>query len=423
MAEPRRVVVTGLGAVTPVGNSVKDAWNNLVAGYSGIDTITLFDPTGFEVRIGGEVKNFRPEEHIPSKELRHMDRSSKFALVAAKEAFGDSGLNMDAECPERVGVIFGTAAGGVEKVLSQQKILLERGPDRVSPMFLPHFLPDSASGLVAIMFGTEGPNMAVASACATGSHAVGEALKTIQRDDADVMLAGGTEASILPVIFAGFINMRALSARNDDPRAASRPFDADRDGFVISEGAAVLVLEEAGHAERRGARIYAEVVGYGSGNDAWHMVQPRDQGAGAAKVMRTALRDAERTSGLAPTDIGYINPHGTSTPYNDRFETAAIKEVFGDHAAQLAVSSTKSMTGHMFGAAGAIEALVCVKALETGCLPPTINYQTPDPECDLDYVPNRARQWRPTAAMSNSFGLGGHNSSVIFRAYDGPLSQ
>jgi beta-ketoacyl-acyl-carrier-protein synthase II len=417
MPEARRVVVTGLGAVTPVGNCVAETWSNLVNGCSGIDTISLFDATPFEVRIGGEVKNFKPEEHISPKELRHMDRGSKFALVAAKEASADAALKMTAECVERVGVIFGTAAGGVEKMLGQQQILIERGPDRVSPMFLPHFLPDSASGLVAIMLGAEGPNMAVASACATGTHAVGEALKTIQRDDADVIIAGGTEASILPVIFAGFINMKALSARNAEPARASRPFDADRDGFVISEGAAALVLEELSHAEDRGARIYAEVVGYGSGNDAWHMVQPRDQGAGAAKVMRAALRDAARTCSLAPSDVGYINAHGTSTPYNDRFETAAIKDVFGEHAATLAVSSTKSVTGHMFGAAGAIEALACVKAIETGWLPPTINYETPDPECDLDYVPNRARQWTPTAAMSNSFGLGGHNSTVIFRVY------
>jgi 3-oxoacyl-[acyl-carrier-protein] synthase II len=416
MPEPRRVVVTGLGAVTPVGNTAPESWANLLAGCSGIDTITLFDTTAFSVRIGGEVKNFRAEDHIASKDLRHMDRSAKFALVAAKEAVADAALELPAACPERVGVIFGTAAGGVEKVLTQQQILLERGPDRVSPMFLPHFLPDATSGLVAIAIGAEGPNMAVASACATGSHAVGEALKTIQRDDADIMVAGGTEASILPVIFAGFINMRALSARNDDPKKASRPFDADRNGFVISEGSAVLVLEDAEHARARGAHIYCEVVGYGSGNDAFHMVQPRDQGSGAAKVMRFALRDAARTAGLVPDDIGYINAHGTSTLYNDRFETAAIKDVFGDHARQLAVSSTKSMTGHMFGAAGALEALVCVKALETGWLPPTINYEHPDPECDLDYVPNKARRWEPMAAMSNSFGLGGHNATVVFRA-------
>src|ERR671939_123964 len=373
MPEPRRVVVTGLGAVTPVGTSVPETWANLLAGCSGIDTISLFDPSGFGVRIGGEVKNFKPEEHISSKDLRHMDRSARFALVAAKEASADAGLDMAAECAERVGVVFGTAAGGVEKVLSQQQILLERGPDSVSPMFLPHFLPDSASGLVAIALGAEGPNMAVASACATGSHAVGEAFKTIARDDADVVVAGGTEASMLPVIFAGFINMRALSARNDDPQKASRPFDAGRDGFVISEGAAVLVLEEASHARQRGARVYCEVVGYGSGNDAFHMVQPRDQGAGAAKVMRAALRDAERHVGLKPEDVGYINAHGTSTPYNDRFETAAIKDVFGEHAHDLAVSSTKSMTGHMFGAAGAVELIATAMAIKSGVIHPTIN--------------------------------------------------
>src|SRR5229473_2979256 len=417
MPEPRRVVVTGLGAVTPVGNSVLETWSNLLAGCSGIDTLTLFDTSAFGVKIGGEVKNFKPEELIPSKELRHMDRSAKFALVATKGALADAALDIAAECPERVGVIFGTAAGGLERVLIQQQILLERGPDRVSPMFLPHFLPDSASGLVAISLGAEGPNMAVASACATGSHAVGEAFKTVLRDDADVMFAGGTEASIIPVIYAGFINMRALSSRNDEPKRASRPFDAERDGFVISEGAAVLVLEEAAHAAQRGARVYCEVVGYGSGNDAFHMVQPRDQGAGAAKVMRAALRDASRSVGLRAVDIGYINAHGTSTPYNDRFETAAIKNVFGEHARRLLVSSTKSMTGHMFGAAGALEGLACVKALETGWIPPTINYEHPDPECDLDYVPNKARTWQPTAAMSNSFGLGGHNATVVFRTY------
>jgi 3-oxoacyl-[acyl-carrier-protein] synthase II len=417
MPEPRRVVVTGLGAVTPVGNSVPETWSNLLAGCSGIDTLTLFDTSAFSVKIGGEVKNFKPEELIPSKELRHMDRSAKFALVATKEAVADAALDMATQCPERVGVIYGTAAGGLDRILTQQQILLERGPDRVSPMFLPHFLPDAVSGLVAISIGAEGPNMAVASACATGSHAIGEAFKTIQRDDADIMLAGGAEASLIPVIVAGFINMRALSTRNDDPRRASRPFDADRDGFVISEGSAVLVLEEAEHARKRGARIYCEVVGYGSGNDAFHMVQPKDRGAGAAKVMRHALRDASRTAGMAAEEIGYINAHGTSTPYNDRFETAAIKDVFGEHARHLLVSSTKSMTGHMFGAAGTLEGIACVKALETGWIPPTINYEHPDPECDLDYVPNKARKWQPTAAMSNSFGLGGHNATVVFRLF------
>jgi 3-oxoacyl-[acyl-carrier-protein] synthase II len=419
MTAARRVVVTGLGAVTPLGLTAAQTWDALLAGRSGIDCITSFDTSGFSVRIGGEVKGFKPEERITSKELRHMDRSSKFALVASLEAVEDAQIDLPAECPERVGVIFGTAAGGVERLLAQQQVLLERGPDRVSPMFLPHFLPDSASGLVALTLGAEGPNMAVASACATGSHAAGEAFKTIARDDADVVLAGGTEASMLPVIFAGFINMRALSARNEEPQKASRPFDAQRDGFVISEGAAVLILEELEHARRRGAPVYCEVVGYASGNDAFHMVQPKDQGAGAAKVMRAALRDAQRHAGLQSEHVGYINAHGTSTPYNDRFETAAIKEVFGPHARRLAVSSTKSMTGHMFGAAGAIEALACARALETGWLPPTINYEFPDPECDLDYVPNTARRWQPTAAISNSFGLGGHNATLVLKAYRG----
>ncbi len=411
----RRVVVTGLGAVTPLGLTAADTWDALVAGRSGIDTVTLFDPTGFGVRIGGEVKGFKPEEHIPAKELRHMDRSSQFAVVAAAEAVADATLDLAPARAARVGMVIGTAAGGVERLLAQQQVLLERGPDRVSPMFLPHFLPDTASGLIAIMLEAEGPNMSVSTACATGTHAVGEAFETIRRDDADVMLAGGTEASILPVIFAGFINMRALSTRNDEPQKASRPFDAQRDGFVIGEGAAVLVLEELEHARRRGARVYCEVVGYASGNDAFHLVQPKDRGAGAAKVMRAALDKAARHVGLRPEEVGYINAHGTSTPYNDRFETMAIKDVFGDHAYRLSVSSTKSMTGHMFGAAGAVEALACVKALQTGCLPPTINYEVPDQECDLDYVPNRARPWAPTAAISNSFGLGGHNSTVVFR--------
>jgi 3-oxoacyl-[acyl-carrier-protein] synthase II len=411
------VVVTGLGAVTPLGVTAPATWDGMLSGCSGIDTISLFDTTGFGVRIGGQVRDFKPEDFIPPKELRHMDRSSKFALVSAKESVADAAIDMSAECAERVGVIYGTAAGGVERVLTQQQVLLERGPDRVSPMFLPHFLPDSASGLVAIALGAQGPNMAVASACATGSHAVGEAFKTIARDDADVVLAGGTEASLLPVILAGFINMRALSERNDDPSRASRPFDAGRDGFVISEGAATLVLEELEHARARGAPVYCEVVGYASGNDAFHMVQPSDQGAGAARVMRHALVDAKRNVGLQPEEVGYINAHGTSTPYNDRFETAAVKTVFGEHAYELAMSSTKSMTGHMFGAAGTVEALACAMALKTGWLPPTINYEVPDPDCDLDYVPNKARPWEPRVAMSNSFGLGGHNATVIFRAY------
>ena len=325
-----------------------------------------------------------------------MDRSAKFALVAAKEAVADAGLDIVGDCPERVGIIFGTAAGGVDACSSSSRSCSSAGPIRVSPMFLPHFLPDSASGLVAIALGAEGPNMAVASACATGSHAVGEAFKTIPRDDADVIVAGGTEASILPVIFAGFINMRALSSRNGEPKQASRPFDAERDGFVIAEGSAVLVLEEAEHARQRGARIYCEVVGYGSGNDAFHMVQPKDQGAGAAKVMRAALRDAAAHGRAgARGDRLHQRPwhrrRRTTTASRPRRSRTSLASTPGD----LAVSSTKSMTGHMFGAAGALEALVCVKAIETGWLPPTINYEHPDPDCDLDYVPNKARRWEP----------------------------
>ena len=334
-AAPRRVVVTGLGAVTPLGLTAPATWEAMVAGRSGVGPITCFDATDFEVRIAAEVKGFKPEEHIPPKELRHMDRNAQFAMVAAKEAVQDARLEITPNNSERVGIIFGTAAGGVARVLSQEQVRLERGPDRVSPMFLPHFLPDTASGLVAIALGAEGPNMAVASACATGTHAVGEAFETVVRDHADVMLAAGTEASLLPVIFAGFINMRALSGRNDEPERASRPFDKDRDGFVIGEGAATLVLEELEHARARGAHVYCEVVGYGSGNDAFHMVQPKDQGAGAAKVMRAALRDAERHVGFRPDEIGYVNAHGTSTPYNDRFETAAIKDVLDRKSTRL----------------------------------------------------------------------------------------
>lgn len=410
----RRVVVTGLGAVTPLGLNVSETWDAMLQGCSGIATLTRFDTSDFGVRIGGEVKGFRPEGIAPPKELRHMDRGALYALSAAREAAVDAHLDMQTEERDRVGVYFGTAAGGVERLLAQQQVLVERGADRVSPMFLPHFLPDTASGLIAIALGAEGPNLAVASACATGSHAVGEAFEVIVREQADVVVAGSTEASILPVIYAGFINMRALSSRNDDPQRASRPFDRYRDGFVIGEGSGALILEDLAHARRRHARIYCEVVGYGSGNDAFHMVQPSDQGVGAARTMRAALTRASRHAQLQPEDVTYINAHGTSTAYNDLFETMAVKQVFGEHAYKLAISSTKSMTGHLFGAAGSVEAIACVKAIETGWLPPTINYEFPDPDCDLDYVPNHAREWVPAAAMSNSFGLGGHNASIIF---------
>jgi 3-oxoacyl-[acyl-carrier-protein] synthase II len=425
----RRVVVTGLGAVTPVGLNVEATWESFLAGRSGIGPITIFDAADLEVRFAGEVKGFSADGAASPKELRHLDRSTQFALVAAREAVADAGITIRTESSvlspqssvpaERVGIVVGTGAGGVAKILDQERVMAERGPNRVSPMFLPHFLADSASGVLAINLGAEGPNMAVTSACATGTHAVGEAFETIRRDDADVVLAGGTEASILRVIFAGFINMRALSSRNECPERASRPFDRDRDGFVIGEGAAILCLEELEHARSRGARIYCEVVGYGSGNDAYHMVAPSENGRGAAQVMRAALRKAAGHAGLRPEHVDYINAHGTSTPLNDKFESMAIKEVFGDHARDLVVSSTKSMVGHLFGAAGAVEALACVKAIQTGSIPPTINYETPDPDCDLDYAPNQARERPVRAAMSNSFGLGGHNSCIIFQAVDG----
>ncbi len=411
----RRVVVTGLGAVTPVGNDVPSTWESLVNGRSGIGRITLFDPSPFSVQIAGEVKGFDPTPHINPKELRHMDRSVQFALVAANEAVADAGLDIRAGDPFEVGIIFGSAAGGVSQILRQQKVLDERGPSRVNPFFLPHMLADTASGVLAISLGAEGPNMAVVSACSTGGHAIGEAMELIRRGDASVVICGGAEAPILPVILAGFINMRVLASGNGDPEKACRPFDARRDGFVISEGAAVLVLEELEHALKRGARIYAEIVGYGAGNDAYHLVAPRDMGEGAAKVMRMALRK----SGLRPEEVDYINAHGTGTPLNDEFETTAIKSVFNDHARRLAVSSTKSMSGHTMGAAGALEAIVCVLAIRDNIIPPTINYEVPDPKCDLDYVPGVARPQEVRVAMSNSFGLGGHNSCLIFRKFEG----
>jgi beta-ketoacyl-acyl-carrier-protein synthase II len=408
-----RVVITGLGAVTPVGNTVAETWQAFVAGRSGIATITHFDPSDYEVKIAGEVKGFSLDGLVSPKEARHMDLCSQYAVTAACEAVADAGLRITPEKADQVGVIFGSGGGGVQRLLEQERIRVERGPDRVSPFFLPHFLTDSASGILAIILGAMGPNMAVVSACATGGHAIGEAFETVRRGDAEAMIAGGTEAAIVPVIVAGFINMRALVGDNDHPERASRPFDRDRAGFVISEGAGAVILERLEHALGRDARIYAEVAGYGSSNDAFHMAAPRDQGKGAVQCMRMALRKSD----LPPTAVDYINAHGTSTPLNDKYETAAVKEVFGPHAYELSISSTKSMVGHMFGAAGAVESIACIKAIEEGIVPPTINYATPDPECDLDYTPNRARRREVDVALSNSFGLGGHNSCVVFRKY------
>lgn len=406
----RRVVITGLGALSPAGNNVPDTWRNLLAGVSGIDNITLFDTTDFAIRIAGEVKGFSGEGIIDPKEIRHMDRGVQFALVATHEALQDAHLEVTEENAERVGIIFGTAAAGVDTLLRQQAVFEERGPRRVSPFFLPNMLADAASGQVAIVVGARGPNMAVVSACATGGHAVGEGMETIKRGDADVVIAGGTEAAIVPVIIAGFINMRAL-ANDEDPRKASKPFDARRDGFVMSEGAAVLVLEELEHARSRGAKIYAEVIGYGSSNDAYHMAAQLESGAGAARTMEMAIRKA----GIRADEVSYINAHGTGTPLNDKVETLAIKNVFGDAARKVAISSTKSMLGHMMGASGAIGAMVGALAIRDNCIPPTINLEVPDPECDLDYTPNEARAMRVDVTLSNAIGLGGHNSSILLR--------
>src|ERR671919_1438279 len=392
----RRVVVTGLGAVTPIGNDARSTWRAAVAGESGIDWIKSFDASEFPVRVAAEVKDFDASQVASPKEVRKLERNVLLSLGAAQEAMGDAGLNgFD---PMRVGVVFGTAIGGVNGILEQEDVRRERGPERVSPNFLPNVLVDSASGQLAISLGIKGPNYAPVSACATGSHAVGEGAEIVKRGDADVVLAGGTEACIHPLILAGFCAMRGLAAEEEHPPRASRPFDATRAGFVMGEGACSLVLEELEHARGRGAQIYAEVLGYGASNDAHHMAQPEPEALGVAEMMRAALRRAD----VDPERVGYINAHGTSTPLGDLAETKAIKDVFGPHAYELAVSSTKSMMGHTFGAAGAIEAMMCVLALHEGVIPPTINYEHADPDCDLDYVPNTAREATLDVALSNA---------------------
>ena len=403
----RRVAVTGLGAITPVGNSAPETWRAAVDGVSGIDWIRSFDASAYPVRVAAEVKDFDPTGLASPKELRRLDRNVLLALGAAKEAVADAGLN--GYDPLRVGITFGSAIGGVIGIMEQGDLLRERGPDRVSPHFLPNVLVDSASGQLAISLGIRGPNYAPVSACATGSHAVGEAAEQIRRGDADAILAGGTEACMHPLILAGFCAMRGLAAEEEYPPRASRPFDATRAGFVMGEGACVLVLEELGAARARGATIYAEVLGYGASNDAYHMAAPEPAAIGVGEMMRAALERA----GVEPERVGYINAHGTSTPLGDAAETKAIKDVFGDHAHELAVSSTKSVMGHCFGAAGAIEAMMCVLAIHEGVLPPTINLRTPDPACDLDYVPNEAREAEIDVALSNAMGLGGHNACVL----------
>jgi 3-oxoacyl-[acyl-carrier-protein] synthase II len=407
----RRVVITGLGVVTPVGNTVAEFWDGLKSGKSGITAISRFDTSKYTARIAGEVKNFDPAAHMDRKEVRRMDRYTHYAMAAYKQALADSGLKVEGEAANRVGVIVASGIGGTETWEEQHRKLIEHGPDRVSPFFVPMMISDIAAGRVSMDCGAKGVNFATVSACASAAHAIGEGYCSIALGESDAVICGGAEAPITPLSLAGFCAMRALSTRNDQPEKASRPFDKDRDGFIMSEGSGIVILEELEHAKARGARIYAELAGYGATADAHHITAPAPGGEGAARAMKRALA----TAGLAPEDISYINAHGTSTELNDKYETAAIKSVFGEHAGKLAVSSTKSMTGHLLGAAGGVELVATVLCMTNGLIHPTANYETPDPECDLDYVPNQARQATIRAALSNSFGFGGHNACLAVR--------
>ena len=412
----RRVVITGLGVVTPLGHELDVFWKNLIAGECGIDRITGFDPTPFDTQIAGEVKNFDPTPAFPSpKEIRRTDRYSQFGIYAGWSALKDSGLELAKENCDEIGVIIGSGIGGLQTTIEQHKILLERGPGRLSPFMIPMLISNMASGLFSMYNNLRGPNFASCSACSTANHAIGEAWRAIKMGDAAVMFAGGAEAAVVSVGIGGFCAMRAMSTRNDDPKHASRPFDKDRDGFVMGEGAGVVVLEELEHAKKRGAKIYCEIAGYGNTADAHHITSPSPGGEGAARCMKMALR----TGGLNLEDISYINAHGTSTPVGDIAETQAIKTVFGEHAKKIAVSSTKGATGHMLGAAGAVEMTACALAIKHGIVPPTINLQTPDPECDLDYVPNTAREMNVNAIINNSFGFGGHNATIAAKKFMG----
>ena len=409
-----RVVVTGMGCLSPIGNDVQTTWEAAKAGKSGAGPITLFDASGHETRIAAEVKGFEPATRFGRKEARRMDRYTQFAVAATEVALADAKLTITDDNRERIGVFVGTGIGGIGTLLAEAEVYRTRGPGRVSPFLVPMMLPDAAGGQVAITFGMRGPNLGLISACATGSNAIGEAAEVIRRGSADVMIAGGAEAAIVPVALAGFNSMGAMTSRNDDPTRASRPFDKTRDGFLAGEGGAVLVLESEAHALARGATIYGLLQGYGITNDAYHVSAPLENGAGAVVCMRLALEQAQ----LRPQDIDYLNAHGTSTQLNDKSETAAIKTVFGESAYDLPISSTKSMTGHLLGAAGALEAIFCLKAIADGVMPPTINYEVPDPACDLDYVPNQARSKTIRRVMSNSFGFGGHNACLVFSQYE-----
>ena len=410
----RRVVVTGLGVVSALGLDIDTFWNNLIAGRCGINEITVFDVSKYDCQIAAEVKNFDPSPAFPSpKEIRRTDRFAQFGVYAGYQALQDAGLDLDKLDRDETGVFIGSGIGGLYTVEEQHKILLSKGPGRLSPFLIPMLILNMASGLFSMFYKLRGPNLATCSACATSTHAIGEAWRTIKMGDAKVMFAGGTEATIVPMGIGGFCAMKAMSTRNDDPQRASRPFDAERDGFVMGEGAGVIVMEDLEHARARGARIYCEMIGYGNTADANHMTAPAPEGEGAARCMKAALRSA----GLRPGDISYINAHGTSTPQGDICETQAIKNVFGAHARRIAVSSTKGATGHMLGASGAVEMAICAKAIQTNAVPPTINYEHPDPECDLDYVPNTAREMTVSAVLNNSFGFGGHNASMVAKKF------
>ncbi|HOV16648.1 MAG TPA: beta-ketoacyl-ACP synthase II [Candidatus Cloacimonadota bacterium] len=409
----RRVVITGLGAITPVGHTCRETWDNLVKGVSGFDYITHFDASNFSTRFAAEVKNFNPADHFDLKEGRKLDSYTQFALVASREAIKDAGLAESNVNPERVGVITGAGIGGIMTLEEECGKFIAGGPRKVSPFFIPKMISNIAAAHIAIENGYKGINFNIASACASANHAIGTAFRSIQYGDADVIITGGTEAAVTPLSLAGFGALRALSTRNDDPKTSSRPFDKDRDGFVMSEGAAILVLEELEHAKARGAQIYAEVAGYGASDDAFHITAPLEDGSGSVLCMTAAIRDA----GLQPQDIQYINAHGTSTPLNDKCETLSIKKTFGDYAYKLKINSTKSMVGHMLGAAAGIEAIVCCKTIQTGWIHPTMNLFNPDPECDLDYVPNQAQQVKVDNALSNSLGFGGHNSALVIKRY------
>ena len=411
----RRVVITGLGALAPNGNSVSDYWDSLISGRSGINHITSFDTENLNVKIAGELSNFNPEDHFDRKEIRKLDPFTIYHLVSSKEAISNSGLNVDKLDLNRVGVMIGSGVGGIQTLEDQHGTYSSRGQRRVSPFFVPRMIANIAAGNLAIKYGFKGPNQTIISACASGTDAIGLASRVIQYGDADVMITGGTEASITGLTISGFANIKALSTQNEDPKTASKPFDAMRDGFVLGEGSASIVLEELSHAKKRNANILAELVGYGSTDDAFHITQPSAGGEGAIRAMKNAISDAN----LSIENIDYINAHGTSTPFNDKTESAAISSLFGSHAKKLKVSSTKSMIGHALGASGALEAVACILALQNNILPPTINYKNPDPECELDYVPNNSQEFETNLAMSNSFGFGGHNGVILMKKWDG----